>query len=379
MTILFVTHYAGYYGANKSMVTLIGLLREKYDIQPLVLLPSEGAVCQSLKENNIPYTVQHYYWWVNDNKGVFQYWLNKRKQLKNIFKCRQISKLLQGRNIDLVYSNSVTINMGMLIAKQLHVPHVWHFRESLSQFKLSLSLPLSLSLWNKPQNKKYILISDYMMNYYRQYLPQDRMQKVYNGVTLPEGVSRKNPNLINGRLKVAIVGVACEQKNQMELLQAQALLKSQGVEIETYIIGTNKKEYQAQLEQYIVEHDLNDLVHQVGHTDDVFGMLQEMNLGVVCAKDEAFGRTTIEFMLMKMPVVVSDSGANAELVRMGVDGQVYPIGDVDALAAAIKRYVEQPELLQVQGKSACQYAMDNFSAETNAEAIYKVINEVMNE
>lgn len=377
MTILFVTHYAGYYGANKSMVTLISLLREKYGVQPLVLLPSEGAVCHSLKENNIPYQVHHYYWWVNDNKGVFQYWLNKRKQLKNIFKSRQISKLLQGRNIDLVYSNSVTINMGMLIAKQLKVLHVWHFRESLSHFKLSLSLPLSLSLWNRPQNKKYILISDYMMNYYRQYLPQDKMVKVYNGVTLPQNFSRKNRNIMGERLKVAIVGVACDQKNQLELLQAQALLREQGVEIETYIIGTHKKEYLAQLKHYIAEHDLNERVHLVGHTDDVFGMLQEMNLGVVCAKDEAFGRTTIEFMLMKMPVVVSDSGANKELVCEGINGNVYPIGDVAALAKRIRGYVERPELLDVHGEAAYEHARENFSAEQNADVIYKTIKEVM--
>ena len=377
MTILFVTHYAGYYGANKSMVTLISLLREKYGVKPLVLLPSEGAVCHNLKENNISYLVHHYYWWVNDNKGVFQYWLNKRKQLKNIFKYRRISKLLQGRNIDLVYSNSVTINIGMLFAKQLHVPHVWHFRESLSQFNLSLSLSLSLSLWNKPQNKKYILISDYMMDFYRKYLPQDRMMRIYNGVDLPKGVSRTNPNVVLKRLKVAIVGVACDQKNQMELLQAQALLKAKGVEIETYVIGTNKKEYLAQLEQYIAEHDLKELVHLVGHTDDVFSVLQEMNLGVVCAKDEAFGRTTIEFMLMKMPVVVSDSGANAELVCDGVDGMVYPLGNVSALADAIRNYVENPKLLEEHGKTAYEHARENFSAEQNAEIIYKTINEIM--
>lgn len=376
MTILFVTHYAGYYGANKSMVTLINLLRDKYGIEPLVLLPSDGAVCQSLSVHNIPYVLQHYYWWVNDNQGLFQYWLNKRKQLKNIFKCRKISKLLQDKNIDLIYSNSVTINMGMLIAKQLHISHIWHFRESLTQFKLSLSRALSLSIWNNIQNKKYILISDYMMDYYRKFLPNDRMMKIYNGVSLPSGVSRKTPNILFNRLKVAIVGVACEQKNQLELLRAQSLLKTQGIEIETYIVGTNKKEYLAKLEQYINEHNLNN-VHIIGHTDDVFGVLQGMNVGVVCATDEAFGRTTIEFMLMKMPVVVSDSGANAELVRDGVDGMVYPLGNVSALADAIRNYVENPKLLDEHGEAAYEHARENFSAEQNAEIIYKTINEIM--
>lgn len=378
MTILFVTHYSGFYGANKSLLTVIYHLRERYGINPIVLLPSKGIMCNYLDEKNIPYIIHHYYWWVNDNHGIFQWLLNKRKQLLNIFRVKDICKQLHKYEIDLVYSNSVTINIGMFLAKKLCVPHIWHFRESLVQFNLSLSLSLSLSLLRKPQNAKYILISDYMMNYYRSYLPQDRMTRIYNGVSLPESTERKTENTLKERLKVAIIGVVCAQKNQLELLKAQSLLHQQGIDIDTYIIGTNKKEYLQQVETYIQKHDLSQYVHIMDHQDDIFAILQEMNLGIVCATDEAFGRTTIEFMLMKMPVVVSNSGANAELIRNEQDGYIYPSGDANALANAIKRYATQPELLHLQGKNAYQYAIDNFSAKKNADLIYSEIQKIMN-
>lgn len=386
MTILFVTHYSGYYGANKSLLTVICYLRERFGIKPIVLLPSKGPMCRALEDVEIPFVVKHYYWWVNDNRGVFQWLLNKRKQLRNQLKigglCDSVLALSQeryGENPALVYTNSVCVNVGIFMAERLGVRHVWQFRESLSQFSLSLSLALSLKLWEKKVNKRYILISDYMMRYYRPYLPADRMTCIYNGVLVPAKAERETGNVLKGKLKVAIVGVVCKQKNQLELLRAQRILHEQGIDIDTYILGTNKKEYLQQLEAYVQEHDLSKCVHIMGHQDDVFAVLKEMNVGVVCATDEAFGRTTIEFMLMKMPVVVSDSGANPELIRNGQDGYIYPSGDVDALAETIKRYVVQPKLLQLQGESAYQYAIDNFSAEKNAEAIYTVINEVMNE
>ena len=386
MTIVFVTHYSGYYGANKSLLTVMCLLRERFGIKPLVLLPSSGPVCGALEEVGIPYVIRHYYWWVNDNHGVFQWLLNKRKQWRNQLKigglCDSVLALSQeryGENPALVYTNSVCVNVGIFMAERLGVPPVWQFRESLSQFSLSLSLALSLKLWEKKVNRRYVLISDYMMNYYRPYLPAERMTCIYNGVSVPPKAERETKNTLTGRLKVAIVGVVCNQKNQLELLQAQSVLHEQGIEIDTYIIGTNKKEYLRQVEAYVQEHGLSQYVHIMGHQDDVFAVLKEMNLGVVSATDEAFGRTTIEFMLMKMPVVVSDSGANAELIRNGQDGYVYSSEDANALAETIKRYVEHPQLLQVQGESARQYAMDNFSAEKNAEAIYKTINEVINE
>lgn len=386
MIILFITHYSGYYGANKSLLIVMCQLRERFGVKPLVLLPSMGPVCSVLEEVGIPYVIRHYYWWVNDNHGVFQWLLNKRKQWRNQLKigglCDSVLALSQeryGENPTLVYTNSVCVNVGIFMAECLGVPHVWQFRESLSQFSLSLSLALSLKLWEKKVNRRYVLISDYMMNHYRPYLPAERMTRIYNGVSVPPKAERETKNILTGRLKVAIVGVVCQQKNQLELLHAQSILHEQGIEIDTYIIGTNKKGYLQQVEAYVQEHGLSHNVHIMGHQDDVFTVLKEINLGVVCAKCEAFGRTTIEFMLMKMPVVVSDSGANPELIRNGQDGYIYPSGDVDALAETIKRYVVQPELLQLQGESAYQYAIDNFSAEKNAEAIYKVINEVMNE
>lgn len=349
------------------------LLRERYGVKPIVLLPHNGPMCAQLEKEGIPYKVSHYYWWVNDNHGVFQWLLNKRKQVINYFRIPKLCSLFSENKPELIYTNSVCVNIGILMAEHLGLPHVWQARESLSQFSLSLSLVLSRKLWALPATKAHILISDYMMDYYRPYLPNDRMVRIYNGVDLPKGVTERTKNEINGRLKVACVGVLSNQKNQLELLRAQVLLRNRGVEIETYLYGTLKGEYLSIVRQYILENHLEDTAHIVGHTNDVFGALQNMNLGVVCARDEAFGRVTIEFMLMHMPVVVSDSGANPELIAHGKTGAIYPLGKVEMLANAIENYVHHPKLLQSQGDMAAEVAKRDFSAEKNAELIYRVI------
>ena len=376
MHILFVTHYAGFYGANKSMLALIMLLRERYDVQATVLLPHRGAMCDILEQNNIPYVVSHYYWWVNDNRGLFQKLLNKRKQLLNYCHLRRILKALGNRHFDMVYSNSVTIDIGLFIAERLQIPHVWHFRESLVQFNLSLSLSLSLSLLHRPVNSAYILISQYMMDYYRPYLSADRMYCIYNGVSLPQGVYRQKLNQVIDHLKVVCIGVLCEQKNQLELLRAQVVLYQRGVVIETYFLGSAKSDYLQQMENYIDANGIRRYAHIMGHTDDVYAIMQDMNVGVVCAHDEAFGRVTIEEMLMRMPVVVSDSGANPELLRHGVDGFIYSLGEVEDLANVLMQYTQHPQLLQSQGNNAYRYALEQFSAEQNADNIYQLIKNI---
>lgn len=378
MTILFVTHYAGFYGANKSLLTLMVMLRERNGIQPIVLLPNRGAMCAMLEEQGVEYVVMPYYWWVNYNHGLFQWVLNKRKQWINLCRAKHICNQIKDKSIDLVYSNSICVNMGFLVAKRLGLPHVWQFRESLTFYSLSLSKALSKRVFTDTTNKKYVLNSDYMISYYKPYLPNERMIRIYNGVDLPKGVDRRETNRIQGRLQVACVGVICEQKNQMELLRAQFALHKRGIDIDTWFVGScNDKDYLKSIQEFANDNGLDGMTHFVGHTDKVFDVLQKMNLGVVTAHDEAFGRVTVEYMLMKIPVVVSRSGASPELVKHGITGLIYELGDVEALADGIESYCSSPDLLVSQGEAAFSDATERFSAGSNMEHIYNQIVEVL--
>ena len=380
MNILFVTHYSDFYGANKSLLALTVLLRKKHGIKPLVLLPNEGPMCQKLEEQGIEYLVSPFYWWVNYNHGLLQWALNKRKQWINWRRAKKICSQIKGYSVDLVYSNSVCINFGFLIAQRMGLPHIWQFRESLTSFSFSfsLSLPSTRRIFASKVNKRYVLVSDYMMSFYETYLPHERMVCVYNGVDLPVGTARLEENKIHDRLQVACVGLISDQKNQMELLRAQSILHKRGVDIETWFAGYNDgSDYRASLEEYSKANDLEGLTHYVGHSDQVYDGLRKMNLGVVTARDEAFGRVTIEYMLMKLPVVGSRSGATPELVRQGVTGELYELGDVTALADLIEGFVKQPELLVSQGEAAFLDATERFSAERNADRIYEQIVDVL--
>lgn len=99
MKILFVTHYSGMYGANQSLCQLILELRKKYNVKPIVLLPSTGEICEFLEQNDIKYFVSHYYWWVNAEKGIYQYLLNWRKQIINLLRVRSFVNLVKNEKI----------------------------------------------------------------------------------------------------------------------------------------------------------------------------------------------------------------------------------------------------------------------------------------
>lgn len=377
-TILFITHYPGMYGANQSMCRLITELRNNYNITPIVLLPSTGDICEFLEQNNIKYFVSHYYWWVNAEKCIFQYLLNWRKQIINFVRVKSMVRLVENEGVDLVYSNSVTINIGAFLSRRLKCPHIWHFRESLDSYQFKLSLGNFISkLFLKTAANKYILISDYLINAYAKLLPADKIQRIYNGIDFNR-INLK-PEKKNHFFNMCMVGIISDQKNNLDALKALCILvkKSKLVNIRLHFIGGHKTEYLQMLKKYIAENELEDYVIFHGHTKDIDPLLSTMDLGLMCSRDEAFGRVTVEYMLHKIPVIASNSGANTEIVKENINGAIYTIYNANELAEKISTFVTQPELLKVMGETAYDYGKENFSSERNTALILGAIQEVV--
>jgi glycosyltransferase involved in cell wall biosynthesis len=375
--ILFITHYPGMYGANQSMCQLMVELRARYNIRPVVLLSQRGEICDFLDQHDISYYVSHFYWWVNADKGLFQRMLNCRKQIQNLFRVPKLLKLLDGEAIDLMYSNSVTINIGFFLSRKLHRPHIWHIRETLQAYDFRYSLPdfFVKRIFDRGADK-YIVISNFLSNAYKCFLPESRIKRIYNGLSLD--VDNKEQQNYKGILHVAVVGIICEQKNQLDALKAINSLKCKGINnIRLHFIGGSKVDYLQQVKHYIEENDLHDRVVIHGHQSDVHSILANMHVGLVCARDEAFGRVTIEYMLHGMPVIASKSGANEELVLNGQNGLLYELNHCGELVERIEYFIENSIQLKTMGVFGQQYARINFSSEQNTAAIYEVIEELL--
>ncbi|MTK52595.1 glycosyltransferase family 4 protein [Paludibacter sp.] len=378
MTILFISHYSAMYGANQSLCSLIVALKRKYNITPIVLLPREGEICAYLEQEGIRYVVSHYYWWVNNDKGAFQWCLNIRKQIRNRLRIQKLTQLFINQPIDLVYTNSITVNIGVYLCRRLKCPHVWHLRETLDAygFKFSLGNSLSKHILKKGAST-YIAISNFVASRYTGIIPSDKIKVIYNGVSLTTPPQKEVAK--DDILRICIVGIVSEQKNQLDVVKALNILvnKRDCKNIQLHIIGGYKEEYLEQLNQYIKANLLDTYIVNHGHQRDIHSLLDQMDIGIVCARDEGFGRSTVEFMLHQMPVIASQSGANEEIVKEDTCGHLYPLYDVDKLADIIEQFVNDPALLDSMGQSAQKYAQANFSAQLNYESIFGEIKKLI--
>jgi glycosyltransferase involved in cell wall biosynthesis len=89
---------------------------------------------------------------------------------------------------------------------------------------------------------------------------------------------------------------------------------------------------------------------------------------------ESFGRTLVEAMAARRPVIAYNSGAVPELVRHGLDGFVIPPFDIEQALAHIETLADDPKRVVAMGEAGRVRARALFSPSvftTELNAIYR--------
>lgn len=94
---------------------------------------------------------------------------------------------------------------------------------------------------------------------------------------------------------------------------------------------------------------------------------------VLPARHEPWGLVVNEVMNSATPVIVSDDvGCHPDLITDGVEGYVYPVGDIDALADALRRVLATPETAAEMGRNALR-RIQTWSFEEDVLALRRAI------
>lgn len=110
--------------------------------------------------------------------------------------------------------------------------------------------------------------------------------------------------------------------------------------------------------------------------DDVVQWLQLADMALQPSHFEAFGTAAIEAMACGLPVVVSDVGGLRDFVDNGVNGYRVPVGDVNALAAAVGVLAGDPERRAHMGRAARRTA-ERFDVAVVLRRVSNIVDEVV--
>jgi N-acetyl-alpha-D-glucosaminyl L-malate synthase BshA len=102
-------------------------------------------------------------------------------------------------------------------------------------------------------------------------------------------------------------------------------------------------------------------VQFLGRIENVAPLLAAADVFLLPSETESFGLSALEALACGVPVIASDVGGLPQVVRHGDTGFLAPVGDVDAMAEAARRLVDDPTLRATMGAAAAADARVRFS------------------
>lgn len=221
----------------------------------------------------------------------------------------------------LVLTNTMTIPAHAIAAKLLGIPHYWMIREFgrddhrlwfLFGYHRTIRLIGKLSesaICNSHAVQNALLAVD----------PTMTTHVVYPVVDTPLAAPPlRHPG---EPLRVVLVGYFSQAKGQRLAVEAVALARKAGVDIELTLVGKGSKKPLRNLARRL---GVEDLVHIDGPTRDVGRYWSAAHVGLMCSHCEAFGRVTVEAMRAGLPVCGTDTGGTPEIINPGVNGLLSP-------------------------------------------------------
>lgn len=286
------------------------------------------------------------------------------------------------RSHDVVYANSQKAFVLAAIASLfVRRPLIWHLHDIISPEHFgAMQRRMQVMLANARATKVIVPSQAAAAAFIEAGGKPELVEIVPNGLALPPeprtaAELRQSLGLPAGPL-VGVFSRLAAWKGQHVLIEALAGLPGVGcIVVGDALFG--EQAYAAELKQMVLERGLADRVRFLGHRSDVPKLMKAVDVMVHPSIDpEPFGRTLVEAMLARVPVIATNAGAAPDILEGGRAGTLVPPNDALALARAIAAVLARPETLDGQLEYASLRAQAQYGVTQMLDAIGLVIRKL---
>jgi glycosyltransferase involved in cell wall biosynthesis len=236
---------------------------------------------------------------------------------------------------------------------------------------------LGLERWLLPDTDCLITVSHVLADVYKRQLngASEKMRTIYNGTVfrkdlLSRAEAHKFMGLPEDRFVIGTISRLIPEKGIRELLLAFAKVCRSEDSLMLAIIGEGPD--RPRLERMVREIALEGRVRFLGHIPDAARLIQGFDLCVIPSLREGFGFVAVEAMMAGVPLIATNAGGLAEVVRHGETGLLVEPGNPDKLAEAMKGLYRDPQTRQRLGYKGRAYAAAHFTLSRMIEETWDV-------
>lgn len=177
-----------------------------------------------------------------------------------------------------------------------------------------------------------------------------------------------------GKIRFIFVGRLLAEKGINEYIAAAKLIKQQYSEIEFVVLGGLDEGNPGGLKQPDLDKlKAEDIIIHPGHVSNVSQWVADSSVFVLPSYREGVPRSTQEAMAIGRAVITTDMPGCRETVDEGVNGFMVQAWNAKALAQAMLRFIEQPELIELMGLESHRIAQEKFDARVVNQRLIKLL------
>ena len=373
LNLLFFSHSSQLAGAERSMFSLIEELISDFGIISTVVLPNDGPLRLKLESLGCVTIVIQYYWWCNENASEK---IRVDRQYESYKATSNNCQLLQSISPDFVLTNSIVIPWGALFASEHELPHIWiinEFGEADHGLVFDYNFEKIISFI---ENYSELIITCSKSVQDQLFGSSEKAKTIYKSLNdsktkISSAFPRRDFFQLDDAFHLLIVGTVTETKGQLDAINASIeLLKNRGKLVELVLVGYLNKEYSEKIKRIVAEKGVADNIRLLPFEENVFPGMLSADAILVCSRNEAFGRVTVEGMLAAKPVIATNTGGTPEIITDGKNGLLYRPGDFLQLADQIQRIIDDPKLLRIIASNGKRFAEKKFSKENYSRIYY---------
>ncbi|WP_264553454.1 glycosyltransferase family 4 protein [Flavobacterium sp. N2038] len=373
--ILVFAHEQYLNGASHSLIAILEGLKEVYEF--LVIVPDYGLMVDELKRINVNFEILNL-----PRCGYFNYssFQNHVKEIRLYYKRKKVITkrlFLIAENFlpDLIYTNTSVLSLGYDLSKKINKPHIWHIREYGDKDFNIFYIPSRSLIVSKIRKSDVSIFTTNLLKKHWLGEKKHNSEIIYNGVLEQKEVPFKKKS--NKLITIGVVGFIMDTKNQDFALQvfSSCYKKNSNLRLNFYgDIFTDR--YYKTLENFIEINKLSDAVSFLGYVSNEI-IYNEIDILMSCANNEAFGRTLIEAMSYKIPVLARNSGGPSEILNDNYDLSLYDT--IDEAVFKMNNLVNNSRLYKKSSEAGYKLAMSSFSKNNYIEKTAFIFNKTINE
>ncbi len=193
---------------------------------------------------------------------------------------------------------------------------------------------------------------------------------------LESGYGDAAPPAQAGVRRLVCIGRLSKEKGQLLLIEAASQLASQGVSFELVLAGDGPM--RGDVEALARQHGITDRIRITGWLDaqGIEAELRAARALIVPSLSEGLPVVIMEAMANRRPVVAPYLAGIPELVAHERSGWLYPAGDVDALAQAMRSCLDAtPETLAAMSQTAHTAVWSAHHSDTEATKLAELFRQ----